>query len=36
MPPDFMTMVDTTVLQNNEVNAQQNQIDWSHKTKPLP
>jgi hypothetical protein len=35
MPPDFRTIVDTTVLQNNEVNAEQNQIHWRNKTKPV-
>jgi hypothetical protein len=29
----LVTIIDTTVLPNNEITAQQNQIDWNHKIK---
>jgi len=30
------TLVDTTVPPNNELTANQNQIDWNHKIKQIP
>jgi hypothetical protein len=30
------TIVDITILQNNGLTAQQNQIDWNHKIKQIP
>jgi hypothetical protein len=32
----LVTIVDTTVLPNNELTAQQNQTDWNHKIKQIP